>query len=747
MIIETTGRNNIVVRRRDPDSLERITEKYSSSPYFFVKNEDAYRLVEPSILHRETGYTGVYGEQLTKLVVKSPGDVSRLRKQFPEIPTWEANIPFANRVMADLDILPPNYEHRIWFLDFEWSPSNGNITIMVVYDSYTKKHFVFFTHPDYSAGYYDRVECLEHPDGKEEVVFDPPARAFSDEKSMLKAFGSHLRKHDPDVITGWNVVNADCKQLIQRMKVCGLNPNDLSPLKRINYQFKDWSQPIAGINVIDLMITFTKLWVLKHGQLPSKALDTVATECLNEGKVKLKDGHDTYFTDFGTYLDYSMTDVKLLPRLNSLNNAIEHHLAIQHIVGCSIFTTPFITRICTIMAFRDKKFNLQIPTSPRFMKEDYSGADIKEPTPGLYKSIGILDIRAMYHSNAHLHNISWDTLDENGVDCGNGTRFRKGEKGFLVRTMDTLTDLRNEYKTKMKEAETEQDATTYDSLQYAAKSLIASLYGAAGDSKYGLYHPKVAAAITFTSRETLHRLQDECEKRGHEVLYSHTDSCFVVVKSPEQMETLCSELNDVMDPIFVEGERYCESFFIKAKNRYCANVVWSGGSYHNAKRYFKGLELKQSRMPPIMKSVMETVLGNIMEGVTESETTDWVSSVVKNIVSGEIAIHRLCIKGKLEKNLSTYKVLGEARAGAAWANDVLGKGYRAGSRFMVTIDDEGNYIAFDEPRDIDGFAKVGYSTIASRFVIEKIRPYYEVMNWDMIPIENAHSGLSDVVWV
>ena len=45
MIIETTGRNNIVVRRRDPDSLERITEKYSSSPYFFVKNEDAYRLV------------------------------------------------------------------------------------------------------------------------------------------------------------------------------------------------------------------------------------------------------------------------------------------------------------------------------------------------------------------------------------------------------------------------------------------------------------------------------------------------------------------------------------------------------------------------------------------------------------------------------------------------------------------------------------------------------------------------------
>ena len=51
----------------------------------------------------------------------------------------------------------------------------------------------------------------------------------------------------------------------------------------------------------------------------------------------------------------------------------------------------------------------------------------------------------------------------------------------------------------------------YDALQYATKSIVASMYGVAGDAKYGMYHPDIASAITFTSRQTLKELKDHAE--------------------------------------------------------------------------------------------------------------------------------------------------------------------------------------------------------------------------------------------
>ena len=58
------------------------------------------------------------------------------------------------------------------------------------------------------------------------------------------------------------------------------------------------------------------------------------------------------------------------------------------------------------------------------------------------------------------------------------------------------------------------------------------------------------------------------------------------------------------------------------------------------------------------------------------------------------------MKGKLVKDLSKYKVLSGPSAGAGWANEFLGKGYRAGDFFLVTIDEKGKYLAFDDPSEI-----------------------------------------------
>jgi len=745
MIVDRGRGREVIIRLRDENGA-RIEKRISSVyPYCFVEDENAALIT--NALRREAGHTGLYGESLTKVTFGDPSDVGKLKKDHPDIATWEGNIPFVNRVLVDTDFIPPNYEHRIWFLDGEWKVQSGEITILTVLDSFTGNRYTWFTHPDYAPGKYDTIPCKAHPEGLDEVVFAVPAICFPNERALLSSFARHMAKHDPDIITGWNVMNADLQQIFRRMTVCGINPGCLSPFNRVRYEYGDWSQPIPGRLCIDLMHAFTRLWILKNGQLPSRSLADVSGECLEESKLPLANGHDTYYTDIGTYLDYNIRDVLLLPKLNGLNNAIEHHLAIQSVVGCDLRSTPFVTKLFTVLALRDKDFDRRIPSRPQFEKVEYEGADVQEPEAGVYDMVGVYDVKAMYHANVVRHHISWENISEDGVDCGNGTCFTTDEVGLLGRQMNLLTVLRDRYKHLLREAESPEERSRYDALQYATKSLVASLYGVTGDAKYPMYHPEIAAAVTFTSRQTLRWLREECLKRGYPVIYGHTDSVFVQVPSVEEGEVLNDWLNSEMAPIEIEFERWCDRLLITAKNRYAGSVVWTEGVHHEPSVYFKGIELKQTRLPNAMKTTMRDVIGGILAGEEENAVTERLASLVASVVAGEVPIEDLLIKGELKRDLADYKSIGEVRAAAAWANDTLGKGYRKGSFFKATLDENGNYIGFDEPSDIEGFAKVGYSHLAQRFIVSKVEPYYGIVGWDFQPVLNALHGKVGVEWI
>ena len=351
----------------------------------------------------------------------------------------------------------------------------------------------------------------------------------------------------------------------------------------------------------------------------------------------------------------------------------------------------------------------------------------------------------MYHSNASLYNISWDTIDENGQDCGNGTKFNLESKGLLVRQMDYMTELRNKFKSLIKSDPSNFDK--WDTMQFACKSLVASMYGVAGDAKYGLYNPEIAAAITYTSRETLNKLKEEAESFGFKVIYGHTDSVFVLIPSPQEGMDVLREINISMAPIETEFEKWCSTMILMAKNRYAGNVLWTDGSYHDPKLYVKGIEMKQSRMPQVMKQCMEDVIGGILSADGEEIITDKLTSIILKVINKEADPNDLCMKGKLDRDLSTYKVLSGPSAGAAWANEYLGKGYRAGSYFKVTINSYGKYIAFDDPSEIEGLYDIGYDKLVERFIIKKVQPYYEMMKWNMQPLDNALKGLTGLVWV
>ncbi len=738
-MIVTQGRGRTVnVRYRDEQGVRKTDKLTNYSPYFFITDEDAIGISASS---KESGYKGVYGEDLTKILVSDPRFVYDFKNQNPHIPTWEANIPYVNRVLVDRvnNGHEPykNYKHRIWYLDCEWSPATNKMRIIVVNDSFTGKEYVWFVDKTLTE--------IKMFNKYGDYTYETPAIGFPDEKDMLEHFLSHMNKQDPDIITGWFVVGADIRTIIERCRACNINPALMSPYRRINYTYKDWEQPIVGRNCIDLMIGFSKIWEMKNGKLPSYKLDDVAHEVLGEKKIELPDGHDTYLTDPPLYLHYARQDVRLLPKLDSKVNALEYYTSLQHIVQCDIRSTPFITKMFSNLVLLDPKTNLRIPTKPQFEYEPYMGAEVMEVEPSVYQNVGILDIKAMYHSNASLYNISWDTLDKNGKDCGNGTKFSEGDKGILVRQMDYMTETRNIYKKLMKSDRSNYDK--WDTMQFACKSLVASMYGVAGDAKYGLYHPDVAASITYTSRATLGRLKQCAEDNGSKVLYGHTDSVFCVIDSPQAGEDLIATINATMHPIETEFEKWCSSMVLMAKNRYAGNVTWTDGQFHEPKMYIKGIEMKQSRMPPIMKEVMGNTIQMILDGKNELAVNDKLKPIITSIVNGTVDINSICMKGKLDRNLSDYKVLSGSSAGAAWANENLGKGYHSGSFFKVTLDDKGKYVAFDEPEDITGIVNIGYKILCERFVIKKVTPYYELMGWSTQPLINSMRGLGGLSWL
>jgi len=748
MIVERGRGREVIIRYRDDDRKRQTLKVKGFYPYGFVHDDEAHLF---DAIKKESGHRGVYGEPLTKMVMPDPADVSKLKNKAKQ--TWECNIPYTNRVLTDRLLAGeepiPNYDHRVWSLDCEWNPQTNRLRVICVHDSYTDREFLWFNHREYPAGKYPTMPCKEHPEGKSAVEFDTPALAFDDEASMLKHFMRHMATQDPDIITGWFVVGADIKVIAERLHANKLSPNGMSPMRRFRHEYRDWAQPIVGRTCIDLMLAFSKLWELKNGKLPGYGLADAALECLGENKVQLENGHDTYYSDIGTYLDYCRQDVRLLPKLDAAVNALGYYTAIQHIVQCDIQATPFVTKLFSCLALRDPMFTDRIPTRPQFDMEPYQGAEVMKVSPGIYDSVASFDIKQMYHSNAAKHNISWDTLDPDGEDCGNGVCFRKGgnEDGLLVRQMSYITQLRDDFKGRIKEATTEQERVRWDTMQYACKSLVASMYGVAGDSKHGLYHPKVAAAITYTSRRTLSKLKELCINDGYEVLYGHTDSVFVRVPEAEEGIALNARLNEQMAPIVVEYERWTERMVLMAKNRYAGRVTWTDGEAHAPRTYVKGIEMKQSRMPTIMKSAMQQTINALLEGGDETTNTEYIESMVGGIIAGDYSPAPLCMKGKLERNLSDYKVLSGNSAAADWANRHLGKGYRKGSFFLVTINDEGKYIAFDDPDEIEGITKIGFRHLAERFVVNKVEPYYAVAGWSLQPIVNALNGLSGVLWV
>ena len=144
---------------------------------------------------------------------------------------------------------------------------------------------------------------------------------------------------------------------------------------------------------------------------------------------------------------------------------------------------------------------------------------------------------------------------------------------------------------------------------------------------------------------------------------------------------------------------------------------------------------------------MKITIEGLLAGIGEEEITQNLKQLISDVINGKTNSETLCMKGKLERNLSEYKVLSGPSAGAAWANENLGKGYGRGSYFLVTLNESGKYMAFDDPSEIEDLYPIGYKHLAERFMVNKVEPYYELLGWDIRPLVNTMDGKGNLAWL
>ncbi len=426
-----------------------------------------------------------------------------------------------------------------------------------------------------------------------------------DEKTLLERLTERLRALDPDVLTGWNVIDFDLRVLQKRFDANRV-PFEIGRAEvpcRLLLDRTAWGASraiVPGRVVLDGLSLLRSAFV----RLEDYRLETAAREILGRGKLiassegKAEEILRLYHEDLPAFLRYNLNDARLVHEILAARRLVD--LAVRQSlltgmppdrVGASIASFDFLY-LSELHRRRQvaPTVDASRPPAPTM------GGFVLSPIPGIYDHVAVLDYRSLYPSIIRtfrldpLSLIEGESraggrdhaeaggavagaggragdgaggLDRAGHDAGdrvtaeaggaagppilapNGARFRR-EGGILPELLDRLFPLRA--------ASIDRgDGLTATAL----KILMNSFYGVLATPRCRFYSPETANAITGFGQQILLWTREAIESRGRRVLYGDTDSIFVETgaASPEEAEEAAARLAGEIDVELAERLR------------------------------------------------------------------------------------------------------------------------------------------------------------------------------------------------
>ena len=479
------------------------------------------------------------GTQVARIEVEAPGDVPPVRDRLHAsgIDTYEADVRFAVRYLIErrikagctIDGEPSAGKSVTWVFDNPTlGPADVNIEPRVLsFDIETDPKGRLLAISLYAPGL-DEVLIVD--DGNRDMP-EKSTRCES-EFAALTVFCDRVRAADPDVLTGWNIVDFDLASLT-RIASRVQHPFDLGRdagpirLRKPEGYFGSGQASIPGRLVLDGIDLLRGAFV----RMDDYSLDAVARRVLGEGKAVKGDVRDrlgeilhNYREDLPAFALYARTDARLAHDIVHKLNLVPLAFARSRLTGM----TP--DRVAASIASFDFLYLSELEplgiVAPSVRGDDsrvhvaQQGGHVLEPVAGLHDNVWVFDFRSLYPSVIRTFNIDPLSYIENPAPQADlietpGGAFRR-EPAILPRLLDDLFPRREAARQAGDEV-----------ASHAIKILMNSFYGVLGTSACRFYNPALANSITGMGREVLLWSKRWFEAAGFAVLYGDTDSLFV----------------------------------------------------------------------------------------------------------------------------------------------------------------------------------------------------------------------------
>jgi len=672
----TSIENEIIVRY---DFFGRKTKRMLFDSYFYVKNDEGKFL----------SYDGI---KLSKVLTKDCNGI-----YFDD--TWEKDVYYNIRWLIDNDARFVK-KQKIGYFDIETDKSldifgTDKPVISVALVTGNKK---------YCWGW--RGDLKQEEVLKNNVEY----KSFSNEYDMLKDFFKFLKTEAFDVLVGWNSDRFDWPYLLNRAKNnFNIYLNELSPLDRVNFNLGDNKDSlrlrIYGTDIIDLLKVYKKITYDKKPSIFS--LENIAQITLGEGKKDVGNISYAWRNNIELLLEYNVHDCDLVKRIDETNRLTDYMMTLQEISSCPLDLCLWNKNVVDTYLLKEYHNKQIFPTAKNNEREDIVGAITGKiifdknggfksvnPDKGLFKNVGVLDFSSMYPSLFRTFNVSPDTIQFDGDILINGTKFDSNKIGLIPNVFEELLKKRRYYENIRDSFDRDSNEWyVYQNYQGGVKQIANSFYGITGYPKFRLYNPVITRTITFLGQELIAFAAKKTEELGYEVIYTDTDSLFVVFdgKNEEeivnQSELLSMKLNECFKEFvlcFKKDDSHClkiecEKIFSKlimigVKKKYIGKLFFKKGKMVN-EVFYRGIELVKRDTPKVFKVFLKDILERLLEEDDSllKSIKDFKQEVKKVVDAREIVIYK-----NISKNIEKYNTLPQHIKAAKFSNENLDKNFDKG---------------------------------------------------------------------
>ncbi|MDR1971614.1 MAG: DNA polymerase II [Treponema sp.] len=372
-----------------------------------------------------------------------------------------------------------------------------------------------------------------------------------DEAALLRAFLADIRDIDPDVLTGWNFLDFDFKQIAERCArlriplLLGRSGEEEAKFFPPGDRAGDRSRANSaaalapGRQVLDALRVFRAggRGFLAEDDGPAYrggfSLEAVSRRVLGEGKLvsaqgeeKLAELEKLYVQDRERFAAYCLSDAELALRILDATGLFR--LTVER----AGLTAVSLDKAWTSVASFERIYGMELRRlgiappfpDPERQVSGAAGGTVLESLSGLFSNIAVFDFRSLYPTIMRTFNIDPLCYERAGegsggapgpIEAPNGAAFSR-EPGPLPRLI-------GEYFAARREALAQGNETAAQ----VYKILMNSFYGVLGTQSCRYGRSELAGAITSFAKKWLLFSRDWFRDRGYRVLYGDTDSLFV----------------------------------------------------------------------------------------------------------------------------------------------------------------------------------------------------------------------------